>query len=96
MTTALLAGNPLRTSRSMTEGHDIPDATAVTENGLPLGYEYAEWRVGEAADAGEPGHYDADEQVWVLPAGAPQMGVYTRTRTGPYVSSDLVTDDACF
>ena len=95
MTAPVLTRNPLRTSRSMTGGHVVPDGVEVTEHGMPLGYLYATWNVEGGSDVLDAGHYDEDQQVWVLPEGVPQMGIYTKTRTSGANCGDCVTDDAC-
>ncbi len=84
----------LRTSRSMTSGHVIPDDAVITENGMPLGYLYASWNV-EASEDTEEGHYDEEAQIWVTPDGGISMGVYTKTRTNGANCGDCTTDDAC-
>lgn len=78
----------------MTSGHVIPDDVAITERGMPLGYLYSTWEVEGGSDVIEAGHYDEDQQVWIVPEGVPTMGVYTKTRTGGSCG-DCVTDDAC-
>lgn len=95
MSAPVLTRNPLRTSRSMLDGHAIPDDVAITENGMPLGYLYAKWQVEEGAETEEVGHYDEQLQIWITPDGVPKMGVYTKTRTSGANCGDCVTDDAC-
>jgi hypothetical protein len=80
----------------MTNGHVIPDEVTITETGMPLGYLYSTWNVEDANDVLEEGHYDEEQQVWVLPDGVPTMGTYTKTRTSGANCGDCVTDDACF
>ncbi len=79
----------------MTNGHVVPDEVTITETGMPLGYLYATWNVENADDVLEEGHYDEEQQVWVLPDGVPTMGTYTKTRTNGANCGDCVTDDIC-
>lgn len=95
MSAPVLTRNPLRTSRSMTTGHVIPDDAVIVENGMPLGYLYSRFVVEGGTEVIESGHYDEDTQVWVLPEGVPTMGVRTKTSTGSGCSPDCVTDDSC-
>lgn len=95
MSAPVLTRNPLRTSRSMLSGHVIPDDVTITEKGMPLGYLFSTWKVEDGSEVLESGHYDEDQQTWVLPEGVPTMGVYTKTRTSGSGCGDCVTDDAC-
>ncbi len=95
MTTTLVR-NPLRTSLSMTSGHDFSAPLPTDGPALPLGYLYATWDPGTPEElASELGHYDPDEQVWVTPDGGITAGVYTKTRTSGSGCGDCVTDDVC-
>lgn len=96
MSAPVLTRNPLRTSRSMTSGHVIPDDVTITEDGLPLGYLYSTWNLDDdGSEVIESGHYDEVLQMWIVPEGVPTMGVYTKTRTSGSNCGDCVTDDAC-
>lgn len=96
MSAPVLTKNPLRTSRSMIDGHIVPDDVEITKQGMPLGYLYSTWNLDVEPDTTiEAGHYDEDLQVWITPDGAPTMGVYTKTRTSGSGCGDCVTDDAC-
>ncbi|HZG89316.1 MAG TPA: hypothetical protein VEZ42_03795 [Pseudonocardia sp.] len=96
MSAPVLTRNPLRTSRSMLNGHVVPDGTTPTEDGMPLAYLYSEFRVEGELPFIDLGHYDADQQVWVVPDGVPTMGVATKTRTSNGTQcGDCTSDDAC-
>lgn len=85
----------LRTSRSMTSGHVVPDDAVITQDGMPLGYLYASWNVEGTPGTEDEGFYDEEAQIWVSPDGGISMGVYTKTRTSGSNCGDCVTDDAC-
>jgi hypothetical protein len=91
MPTAL--ASPIRTSLSMTRGHDaglMPNTAAATS---PFGYLYATSAECDHTEAApEMGYYDPDSQTWVDPAGFITAGVYTKTRTS---CGCYKTDDAC-
>ena len=95
MSAPVLTRNPLRTSRSMLKGHVVPEGTTPTESGMPLAYQYSEFRVEGELPFLDLGYYDADQQVWVVPEGVPTMGVATKTKTAGSQCSDCVSDDAC-
>jgi hypothetical protein len=79
----------------MLNGHVVPEGATPTENGLPLGYLYSEFRVEGELPFLDLGHYDPDLQVWVVPDGVPNMGIATKTRTSGGQCGDCVSDDAC-
>ncbi|MEU6024941.1 MULTISPECIES: hypothetical protein [unclassified Micromonospora] len=94
--TTTLTRNPLRTSLSMTSGHDFSQPLPADHDRQPFGYLFANWEPGTPAETEtELGYYDADQQVWVTPDGAITAGVYTKTRTSGSNCGDCVTDDAC-
>jgi hypothetical protein len=79
----------------MLNGLVVPDGATATEDGLPLGYLYSNFRVEGELPFLEQGHYDADQQVWIVPEGVPTMGVVTKSRTSGSACGDCVSDDAC-
>lgn len=94
--TTTLTRNPLRTSLSMTQGHDFDQPLPTDHERQPFGYLFADWAPGTAEEAAaDLGHYDVEEQVWVTPSGDITMGVYTKTRTSGANCGDCVTDDVC-
>lgn len=94
--TTTLTRSPLRTSLSMTQGHDFDQPLPVDHAEQPFGYLFADWNPGMPEELDEPvGHFDEELQVWVTPTGDITMGVYTKTRTSGSGCGDCVTDDAC-
>lgn len=90
-----LVRNPLRTSLSMTAGHETPLELPVDGDYRPLGYLYATWDPGTMAEAEtDMGYYDAESQTWVDTDGFITAGVYTKTRTAG-CPGDCPTDDVC-
>lgn len=89
-----LERNPLRTSLSMTSGHDV-SAPQVSEGpSQPFAYRFASWEMAVGPVDQDQGHYDPDQQVWVTDGGVITNGVATYTRTCG--CGDQVIDDACF
>jgi hypothetical protein len=76
----------------MLNGHVVPEGATPTEDGMPLGYLYSEFRVEGELPFLEQGYYDADQQVWIVPEG---MGIATKSRTSGSNCGDCVSDDAC-
>ncbi|WP_245571067.1 hypothetical protein [Catelliglobosispora koreensis] len=95
--TTTLARHPLRTSLSMTFGHEEAAPLPADDPSRPFAYAFATWTCEDAEEAqDDTGHYNEETQVWEIPGGGYTMGVYTKTRTGCSCHPDYVTDDACF
>jgi hypothetical protein len=85
---------PLRTSLSMTSGHDAAPAPAADDRTRPFAYLYAtSGECDHSRPAPEMGHYDSETQTWVDDHGFITAGVATYTRTP---CGCLKQDDACF
>jgi hypothetical protein len=91
MPTAL--ASPIRTSLSMTRGHDAAPTPVTAPDASPLGYLYAASGECDHTDpAPDLGYYDPDSQTWVDPNGIITAGVYTKTKTA---CGCWKIDDAC-
>lgn len=97
MTTTLVR-HPLRTSLSMTSGHETITPLDGDDQRRPFAYALATYAtdLDHSEIQEDPGHYNEQAQVWEIPGGGYTMGVYTSTTTGGSCGCDCVTDDACF